>query len=249
MKVIPLPCLQDNFSYLIVCETSGEAGIVDPTEIAPVMAEVKRQGVRLTAILNTHHHWDHVQGNLDLIAIHPELQVFGHRSEHTRIPGLNRPLDHGEVFALGALQVNVLYTPGHTLGAVSYAVEDALFTGDTLFGAGCGRLFEGTARMMHTSLTEVIGALPRHTRLYFGHEYTENNLNFALLMEPHNQELLARREAVREVRARGGVTTPSTLDLEWRTNPFMRVDNPALIEAVQKKVPGTSSLPIPVFTV
>ena len=248
MKVIPIPSLKDNFSYLLICPKTGEAGVVDPSDTAPVISEIKKQGCRLTSILNTHHHWDHVQGNAELISAYPNLKVRGHRSDQSRIPGLNSPLDHEEVFTLGAMQVSVLYNPGHTLGAISYVVEDSVFTGDTLFGGGCGRLFEGTAKMMHESLNTVIGGLPPQTKVYFGHEYTESNLSFALTVEPGNQELHSRMEALKKTLAQGLHSTPSTLELEKRTNPFLRVDRPEIVASVKKAEPKNNGSPLSVFT-
>ncbi len=246
MKVIPIPCLKDNYAYLVVCE-SGEAGVVDPSEAPPVEAAVKREGVRLTAILNTHHHWDHTGGNKGLLAANPKLKVYGHVSDRGRIDGMTDGLEHGQEFSLGRLRLRALHNPGHTTGAVSYAVEDGVFTGDTMFAAGCGRLFEGTPEMMYTSLCKTIGGLPRPTRVFFGHEYTENNLRFAATVEPDNADVQAKLARVRMLRQAGQFTTPSTLAEEWATNPFMRSDSATIRKQVKAADPGNDLSPVAVL--
>lgn len=248
MKVIPVPCLNDNFAYLIVCEKSGQTGVVDPSEAAPVLKAVENAGVNLTTILNTHHHWDHVGGNKELLQHQSDLSVCGHVSDKGRIDGQTQFLNAGEQISLGELQLDVLHNPGHTTGGISYVVEGCVFTGDTLFAGGCGRLFEGTAEMMYNSLHKVIGNLPEDTKVYFGHEYTEENLRFAASVDPENSDLAQRIAAVRALRAQGGATTPSTLAEEWRTNPFLRVDSPPIQQAVKNSDPGNDLSPISVFT-
>lgn len=249
MKVIPVPCLSDNYAYLVICEASGVAGVVDPSEAAPVAACVKKEGVTLTAILNTHHHWDHIGGNKELIGQFSDLAVYGHNSDRGRIDGLTNGLETGDVFALGKLEVKALHNPGHTSGAVSFVIEDSVFTGDTMFAGGCGRLFEGTPANMYASLNEVIGGLPELTKVYFGHEYTENNLRFAQALEPGNAAVRERLEAVRKTRASGEYTTPSTLAEEWRTNPFMRCDSEEIKARVKQEEPGNDLSPEAVLRV
>jgi hydroxyacylglutathione hydrolase len=249
MKVIPVPCLSDNYAYLVICEASGVAGVVDPSEAAPVAACVKKEGVVLTAILNTHHHWDHIGGNKDLIGQFSDLAVYGHNSDRGRIDGLTNGLDTGDVFSLGKLEVKALHNPGHTSGAVSFVIEDSVFTGDTMFAGGCGRLFEGTPADMYASLNKVIGGLPESTKVYFGHEYTENNLRFAQAMEPGNRAVQDKLEAVRNTRASGGYTTPSTLAEEWQTNPFMRCDSEEIQARVKQEESGNDLSPEAVLRV
>lgn len=249
MKVIPVPCLSDNYAYLVVCEASGTAGIVDPSEAAPVAACVAKEGVTLKAILNTHHHWDHIGGNNELIARFGALAVYGHNSDQGRIDGLTNGLESGDEFTLGELKVKALHNPGHTSGAVSYVIEDAVFTGDTMFAGGCGRLFEGTPAHMFASLNKVIGGLPESTKVYFGHEYTENNLRFAQTIEPGNGAARDKLEAVKKTRATGGFTTPSTLGEEWRTNPFMRCDSEEIKARVKQEEPGNDLSPSAVLGV
>ena len=249
MKVIPVPCLKDNYAYLLVCDETQQAGVVDPSEAAPVLQAVQAAGVKLVAILNTHHHWDHTGGNKGLLERQPGLAVYGHASDKGRIDGQTVFLNTGDRFRIGNLDVRALHNPGHTTGAVSYVAQDAVFTGDTMFAAGCGRLFEGTPQMMHESLCTVIGALPKETRVFFGHEYTEANLRFAAHVEPDNAAVQARLEAVRKLRAGGGFTTPSTLAEEWRTNPFMRSDSPTIRAAVKKADPANDLSPVSVLAV
>lgn len=247
MKVTPIPCWNDNYAYLVVCEDTNEAGIVDPTDAVPVMAEVEKSGVSLKAILNTHHHHDHIGGNQELLQRWPGLTVYGHQSDKGRIDGQTRFLETGDVFQLGKLEVRGLHNPGHTTGAISYVIADAVFTGDTLFAAGCGRLFEGTPAMMHESLCTVIGGLPESTKVYFGHEYTEANLRFAAHVEPGNADTTRRLSDVKKLRAEGKFTTPSTLAQEWRTNPFMRSDSAAIRSLVKKNDPGNDLSPVNVL--
>lgn len=247
MQVTPIPCLKDNYAYLVVCEDTSQAGIVDPSEAAPVLSAVQRAGVELVAILNTHHHWDHVGGNKELLQRFPGLTVYGHASDKGRIEGQTRFLNSGDTFRLGKLEVRALHNPGHTSGAVSYVIDEHAFTGDTMFAAGCGRLFEGTPQMMYESLCKVIGSLSRRTQVHFGHEYTETNLRFAATVEPDNQAVKSKLEAVRKLRAQGRFSTPSTLEEEWQTNPFMRVDSPTILATVRKTDPTNDGSPVAVL--
>ncbi len=249
MRVIPIPCLQDNYAYLIVCETTNQAGIVDPSEFRPVWQEIERQRVQLVAILNTHHHWDHVGGNKKLLRKVPELKVYGHHSDQGRIPGQNEMLEETDKVRIGKLEARLTHNPGHTTGAISFYFEDAVFTGDTLFAAGCGRLFEGTPQDMYSSLNEKIGAHAPLTKVYFGHEYTENNLKFAQFLEPDNAWVQKKLQETRRMRKAGKFTTPSTLESEWQTNPFMRCDSPQIRAAVKRYDPQNDLTPVSVLRV
>ena len=193
-------------------------------------------GLGLVAILNTHHHWDHVGGNEELLQNNPKLSVYAHTSDAHRVPGITHPVEHGSDFEVAGMTFGVLHIPGHTTGAVAYTVEDCAFTGDTLFAAGCGRLFEGTPAMMYESLNVTLAGLPRATRIYCGHEYTASNLAFALTLEPDNPKLIDKKASVEALRAQGKPSVPTTLEEEFATNPFMRCDQSAIIEAVSAKL-------------
>lgn len=238
MRVIPIACLSDNYAYLVVADGRKEAIVVDPSEAEPVIAALEREGLTLVGILATHHHFDHVGGNKDLLAKYGALPVYGSQYDHDekRIPGQTVAIDEGSTFDIAGLSFRCLHVPGHTLGAIAYVVDDAVFTGDTMFVAGCGRLFEGTPDMMAVSLCDKIGKLPANTRVYVGHEYTVSNLRFASVAEPENEVVKQKLEAAQEKRSRNEPTVPSTLADEWATNPFMRVEEPTLA----KHYPGAN---------
>jgi hydroxyacylglutathione hydrolase len=245
MKVIPIPQLSDNYAYLVIDPATRAAGIVDCAEAAPVLAVAERESVRLTAILPTHHHYDHVGGNEDLLAAKPDLEVYG---VDERIPGLTRRVADGDIVRVGELAARVLFIPAHTSGHIAYyfAVEAAVFTGDTLFAGGCGRLFEGNPAMMIQSLSKLC-ALPDETRIYFGHEYTEKNLRFALTLEPHNRELREKHEWARATVAGGAYTTPTTVGSEKRTNPFLRWQSAELRATLAERFPDLPMDDVSVF--
>ncbi len=222
MSVTTIPCLRDNYAYLLVCKATRRAAVVDPSDAAPVIAAVEQADVELVAILNTHHHWDHVTGNKGLLERWPKLAVHGFDGDAGRIPGQTVLLADGASFRFGDQRADVKHIPGHTTGAVAYCFPGRVFTGDTLFYAGCGRLFEGTPEMMHRSLQRLVEELPPETEVYCGHEYTVNNLRFALAAEPGNQAMKDRLEWARAEREAGRPTIPSTLELEAELNPFLR---------------------------
>ena len=245
MKIIQIPLLRDNYGYLLVSEKTKQAAIVDPSEAEPVLRRIAQEQVTLVAILNTHHHRDHTGGNEGLLARH-KVPVYGHKSDSGRIPGLTNGVDDGDEIQIGELKGKVFFIPGHTTGHVAYLFDNNLFCGDTLFTAGCGRLFEGTPQQMHASLKKLM-ALPGNTNVYCGHEYTENNLRFALTVEPKNPKLVARFERVRSLRARGASTVPATMEEEKQTNPFLRWDSEAIQASAQSAAPGTGGDPVSVF--
>ena len=238
VDVVTIPCLKDNFAYLLICEASGEAAVVDPSEAAPVLRACETHGVTLTAILNTHHHWDHVGGNQELIGRFPEVAVYGFHTDMGRIPGQTVALRETDNVVFGKVRGKITHNPGHTAGAITYYFGNKAFTGDTLFAAGCGRLFEGTADQMYQSLNHSIGSHAPETLLYFGHEYTQSNLSFAASVEPENRAITQRAKEVRALRREGLFTTPTTLELERKTNPFMRCDSPALVAIAQAEGKG-----------
>jgi hydroxyacylglutathione hydrolase len=232
LTIIQIPVLIDNYIYLIHEPVSGETAVVDPALAQPVLDILDKKGWRLACILNTHHHWDHVGGN-------PELKqktgcrIIAPQSDRDRIPGIDTGVGEGDVITLGACPARVIATPGHTSGHVVYhfAEENALFCGDTLFAMGCGRLFEGTAEQMWTSLQK-LKALPASTRIYCTHEYTQTNGRFALSVEPDNPQLQQRMEIVNQRRSKHLPTVPSTIEQELATNPFFRENSPALQAAI-----------------
>jgi hydroxyacylglutathione hydrolase len=223
MRIVSIPCLSDNYAYLVICETTQRAAIVDPSEAAPVLAAVRQQGVELEAIWNTHHHWDHTGGNQELVSAVRGLEVVAHASDRGRVPAQTQFVNDGDTVSVGQITARVIHNPGHTSGAISYHIADpsAVFTGDTLFGAGCGRLFEGTPVDMHGSLSK-LAALPGNTEVYCGHEYTEKNLLFAAEAEKGNTAVAERLARVSELRKAGQPSVPFTMAEEQATNPFVR---------------------------
>ncbi|MEI9947684.1 MAG: hydroxyacylglutathione hydrolase [Pseudomonadota bacterium] len=241
MQVTIVPCLSDNYAYVLLAPGSKRAVVVDPGEAEPVERALGQLGVTLGAILATHHHGDHVGGNSALAQRFPGIKVFGYVSDRGRIPAQTDFVEHGAAVDVEGLSFRALHIPGHTLGAVAYAGEGAVFTGDTLFAAGCGRLFEGTPAQMYESLNVTLAALPETTLVYCGHEYTASNLRFAAHMEPENAAVAEKAARVAEQRARGEATVPSTLAEEKATNPFMRVGSPAIIERVSSSLSSDHS--------
>ncbi|XP_059407254.1 hydroxyacylglutathione hydrolase, mitochondrial-like isoform X2 [Carassius carassius] len=227
MKVELLPALTDNYMYLLIDEDTKEAAIVDPVEPQKVVDAVKKHGVKLKTVLTTHHHWDHAGGNEKLVKLMPGLTVYG---GDDRVGALTQKVTHYNTFKVGSLNVKCLSTPCHTRGHICYFVTKensteppAVFTGDTLFMAGCGKFFEGTADEMYKNLIDVLGRLPPETRVYCGHEYTINNLKFARHVEPNNEAILKKLSWAKEKYDNGEPTIPSTVAEEFTFNPFMRV--------------------------
>jgi hydroxyacylglutathione hydrolase len=223
MRIVSIPCLTDNYAYLVICEATQRAAIVDPSEAAPVLAAVRQHGVELAAIWNTHHHWDHTGGNQELVTAVRGLEVVGHESDRGRVPAQTVFASEGDTVSVGQVRASIIHNPGHTTGAISFHIADpgAVFTGDTMFCAGCGRLFEGTPADMHDSLTK-LAALPGDTKVYCGHEYTEKNLVFAAEADKDNPAIAERIARVAELRAKGQPSVPSTMAEEKATNPFVR---------------------------
>ena len=248
MAIIPVPQLSDNYAYLVGDDASKECGVVDCAEADKVLAEVKRRGLKLTTVLPTHWHFDHVGGNEDLVRAMPGLRVYGAVGEHGRIPAQTDAVDDGDTVEVGALKGRVIGIPAHTNGHVAYYFPqlEAVFTGDTLFIAGCGRVFEGKAQTMVDSLSK-LSALPDTTQVYCGHEYTEKNLRFALTLEPGNDALKQKYEWTRKTRAEGKYTIPSTIGDEKRFNPFLRTDSPELRASLKKIDPALSDDKVQIF--
>ncbi|KPK51933.1 MAG: hypothetical protein AMJ63_11035 [Myxococcales bacterium SG8_38_1] len=225
MQVIPVPCLSDNYAYLVV--QGRLAAVVDPSQADPVLRAIDEHSLKLTEIWLTHHHWDHVGGIEPLIEECSIVHVRGSRfdADNERIPRQTDALSEGDSFEFGGSAVDVLEIPGHTLGAIAFITEGNLFSGDTLFIAGCGRVFEGTMEMMSQSLTK-LRSLPADTKVWCGHEYTVNNLRFAQTIEPNNADIARALDEAMAAREAGRFTVPGRLDRELATNPFLRFDDP-----------------------
>lgn len=236
MRVVVVPVLKDNFAYLVIDGTM--AAIVDPGEAAPIEEALAKEGVQLAAVWATHHHADHVGGVGDLLAKHPGIPVIAGEIDAEKIKHVTHRLKDNEEFQFGSLRVRAIHNPGHTLGAISFVVEDAVFTGDTLFGGGCGRVFEGDAAMMHASMMK-LAALPPEMHVYFGHEYTASNLKFAAAVEPDNPDIAKRATDMPTP------STPSTIGLERATNPFLRSANGDVVIAAMNR--GVAGDPVSVF--
>jgi hydroxyacylglutathione hydrolase len=248
MAIIPVPQLSDNYAYLIVDDASKQCGVVDCAEASKVLDEVNRRGLKLVAVLPTHYHFDHVGGNEDIVRAVPGLRVYGARGENGRIPAQTNEVDDGGTVEIGALRGRVIGIPAHTNGHIAYYFPDlkAVFTGDTLFIAGCGRVFEGKAQTMVDSLAK-LAALPDDTQVYCGHEYTEKNLRFALTLELSNDALKSKYDWTRKIRGEGKYSIPSTIGEEKRINPFLRTDSAELRASLKKIDPSVGNDPVAIF--
>jgi hydroxyacylglutathione hydrolase len=232
LQIERIPTLRDNYTYLLICDATGEAAVVDAPEAGPVIARADTLGARVTKILSTHHHPDHAAAN-PALAERWHAPVYGHGSDFGRLAGQTQGLEEGNTVDVGRSRARILHIPAHTRGHIAYVFDEdgALFCGDTLFAAGCGRLFEGTPEMMFRAM-EKLAALPDRTRVYCGHEYTESNLRFAAHVEPGNRAVAEKLERVRAIRAQrkadwhdagpSEMTIPSTIAEERETNPFIR---------------------------
>jgi len=232
LEIQQIPALRDNYIYLLREPKSGAVGVVDPSVAAPVLAALQQRGLKLSHIINTHHHPDHTGGNLELKAATGAI-VVGPLADKGRIPGIDVAVADGDTFKFRDEAATVYDVPGHTRGHIAYWFKDSqtLFSGDTLFLMGCGRLFEGTPQQMWNSLSK-LKALPPATQVYCGHEYTQANARFALTVEPKNADLIARAKRVDAMRAAGQSTVPGTMADELATNPFLRADVPDLQRAM-----------------
>lgn len=246
IEILPLPAFKDNYIWLL--RADGFVAVVDPGDAVPVLDYLKKSGERLCAILLTHHHADHIGGVPEILAGHP-VPVYGPQAEN--IDCVSHALSGADRIVLPAISAafDVISIPGHTRGHIAYygAAFDALFCGDTLFGAGCGRLFEGTPAQMQVSLAR-LAALPGATRIFCGHEYTEANLTFARAVEPANGAIHRRSHDVGVVRAAGRPSLPSRIDIELATNPFLRWDSPAVCAAAAARLGHAPENAVETFT-
>ncbi|KYC41983.1 hydroxyacylglutathione hydrolase [Scytonema hofmannii PCC 7110] len=238
MQVIRLAVLSDNYIFVLHDPKRNIAAVVDPAEATPVLHKLKELQAELVAILNTHHHHDHVGGNSKLLEQFPNLTVYGGAEDKGRIPGQQVFLQEGDRVSFADREAEAIFVPGHTRAHIAYyfppissGETGELFCGDTLFAGGCGRLFEGTPIQMVDSLSK-IRSLPDNTRVWCAHEYTLKNLQFALTVDASNTDLQNRFEQVKAKRDRGEATVPSLLGVEKRTNPFLRWEQPTLQSAV-----------------
>jgi hydroxyacylglutathione hydrolase len=239
----PILALKDNYIWAIINEAQQSVVIVDPGDAQPVLQFLSANHLSLEAIFITHHHWDHTNGIADLKSIY-DVPVFASAKE--KIHAATFPLNDNDEFGTAAYHFKVLAIPGHTLGHIAYYSPGIVFTGDTLFAAGCGKLFEGTAEQMHHSLLK-LAALPDDTQVYCGHEYTLNNLHFANTVDPSNQSIVERISKVKEMRDQNLPSLPSTIAEEKATNVFLRCDQPAIIHAAEKYIGHTLHDPVEVF--
>lgn len=230
LEIVTLPCLSDNYCFLLHQPDSGETAVVDVPDAAVISQALADRGWRLSQVLLTHHHWDHVDGLAELLATHP-AKVVGAAADAHRLPPLDLAVAEGDSFTLGGEPVQVMDVSGHTLGHIAFYLPQsgAVFTADSLMAMGCGRLFEGDPAMMWASLCK-IAALPPETLVCSGHEYTEANARFALTVDPGNPALEARVRAISKARTAGLPTVPSLLSDERATNPFLRATAPEVAQ-------------------
>lgn len=243
--IVPISALKDNYIWMLLNEKTSAAWIVDPGEASPVFEYLKQHHINLHGIFVTHHHWDHTNGIADLIQTYP-IQVIG--SIDSCCPHISKRVANDEILTLEAWlpKIRALSIPGHTLDHTAYAIGKALFTGDTLFGAGCGRLFEGSPEQMYQSLQKLAN-LPEDTQIYCGHEYTLANLRFAAVVEPQNEAISQRIEKTQVLRDKNCPSLPSLLSEEKQTNPFLRSHVLAVQEQVSAQFQRKMTDPIEVF--
>jgi len=225
MKIQIIPCLQDNYSYLIIDETNGTACVIDPSEAEPIIKYLENNKIKLKFILNTHHHYDHVGGNKKLKEKYG-ASVVGFKGDRERIPEIDILLNDQEIWIHKNFEAKIICTPGHTLGHICFYFykDESVFTGDTLFSLGCGRIFEGTYSQMFDSLMK-LKELPQNTKVYCGHEYTKKNLDFCLTYDVKNKNLINKIQSVDAKLKIGLPTIPSTIKDELECNIFLRSSN------------------------
>lgn len=228
LELVTIPCLADNYAFLVHDAASGETALIDAPEAAPVLTELDKRGWRLSQVWLTHHHWDHIDGLAGILEQH-SAKVIGATADAHRLPPLDQQVGDGDSFEFGGETVEVIDVSGHTVGHIALHMPQSalLFTADSLMALGCGRLFEGTPAQMWASLSK-LAPLPPETTVCSGHEYTQSNAKFAVTIEPDNPDLLTRVADIAHARAAGTPTVPSTLALELATNPFLRAAEPGI---------------------
>ena len=248
MPIVTVAQLSDNYAYLVIDDGSKQCAVVDCAEADKVIAAAKSHGAKIVAVMTTHWHGDHSGGNNDIASKVPGIKVYGASAEGGKIPALTNPVADGDHVRIGALEGRVIGIPAHTNGHVAYyfATLSAVFTGDTMFVGGCGRVFEGQASTMVASLKK-LAALPDSTQVYCGHEYTEKNLRFALTLEPGNDALTKKHQWCLKTRAENKFTVPSNIGDEKQTNPFLRTESPELRANLKKRDPSVNDDPIAIF--
>jgi len=228
MQVTPISCLTDNYAYIIHDDNFKTVGVVDPSEAKPIISFLKKKNLKLNYILNTHHHFDHIGGNIELKKIY-NAKIVGFLGDKRRIPGIDIALRNNENWSFGNSTVKVFHIPGHTLGHICFFFEKEkiVFTGDTLFSLGCGKIFEGNHEQMLTSLNK-IKQLPKDTMIYCGHEYTYKNAEFCMKYDSDNIDLKKKFEKIKKLRSQNLPTIPSSLEDEIKSNIFLRCDQNVL---------------------
>lgn len=246
IQIVPISAFKDNYIWCLINKNTKHCLVIDPGEGKPVLTQLNRLDLSLDAILITHHHWDHTNGIRSILKSH-SVPVYGPAKE--KIVGMTQAVEQGDKIELAnwPISFKVMAIPGHTLGHIAYYGNRLLFCGDTLFTGGCGRLFEGTAEQMLDSLTR-LAQLPDKTQIYCGHEYTLANLHFAQEVEPNNPHIKKRLEKTRELRQKNLASVPSLLEEERLTNPFLRCDQPDIIQRIEKRTGRKFSSPVAVFT-
>ncbi len=224
MQITPIPCLTDNYAYIILDETSKTAGVVDPSEAKPIISFLEKKNFSLNYILNTHHHYDHIGGNIELKEKY-NAKIVGFTGDKHRIPGIDIELENNQKWNFGNSTINIFHIPGHTLGHICFFFEKEkiVFTGDTLFSLGCGKIFEGDHKQMLDSLNK-IKKLPKDTKIYCGHEYTYKNAEFCMKYDKNNIDLKKKFEKIKKLRSENLPTIPSILNDELKSNIFLRCD-------------------------
>ena len=225
IKIEIIPCLQDNYSYLIIDENKNDACVVDPSEAKPIINFIEKENINLKYILNTHHHFDHIGGNIELKEKYDSI-VVGYKYDAERIPEINVLVEDNQIWKEDNFEAKIIHIPGHTTGHIAFYFfnEKIIFTGDTLFSLGCGKIFEGTYKEMFESLSKIKN-LPEDTKIYCGHEYTLQNSKFCIEQDPQNQDLQSKITKINEKLKNNVSTIPSILKDEKECNIFLRAKN------------------------